>query len=1735
MSDIILSVDGDLKPLESKLNKISSRNISLNLKDSLSQPLGRITGKVSEFEKSLEASNARVLAFGASAGSVYAVQRAFSEIVKSTIEVEKSLTDINVVLNASTKDLGKFGKELFSIAKNTGQGFDEVAKAATEFARQGLGIEETLKRTNDALILSRLSGLDAARSVETLTAAVNSFARAGLTSSQIINKLANVDAAFAVSTGDLAEAISRVGSTAQDVGVDFDQLIAIVTAAQQTTARGGAVIGNSFKTIFTRLQRTDTLDELEAVGIAVRDLQGNTLPAIQILKNLSDVFYQLNDAQRASVAETVGGVFQINILRAALSDLTKQYSVYDSALSTARSSTDQAIQRNQALNQTLSALTNKTFVNLKEAAAKIGEITLAPTIKTGLGGINAILGEFNKPEEAQGIGTKIATGLLKGIGSYISGPGLAIIGAAFIKIFGGLTKFSAEALKSLIGIGTQADKIAAAQERVNAIIAQNPALIQAVISKETSLLQVENQILKIIEQQNAARAVGATISARVAPLAANVPTPKIKTKFGGYIPNFVSPTMQEKMGAYAGGYTPGSVKKMGDMYYNTAESIAQFPGADGPAIMPPQNSLAGENYRNAFKKQVGFDPYAYRGYVPNFADKERKKYTKIVDTGRQNKVGMIFPYKTNKAVDAFGYAKYGDYKIKIGFPMSGYNPANIKKPADVDLIKQLGDKIVTFTNDFAKKLFQGGGQMPQITNISQLSNAGSFGSIAGAIFESAVGLATSNLNEGRDQNAPIDFAAPNDKLRALFNNLSASAFEAKVNPRPDQRDSVAQKILNLGYVGGKTKEILGESYAKDLKDRQLKEKELAARKAAEQGIQLGRGQKISSAKRTKSFGYIPNFAALQDAIIREQAAGVNPNLIRVGTSSSLVSRDNPFGLGVYNTKDEPGGLQQGINRYSGVIPNFAGGNKITDVTSMVESAKKASEALNKTANSSKNLSDKVNDNQGKLVALGVGLSLLQGQLSQFGDANNKFIQGLNQMTSAAATVSTAFGTFGGGKKGLAAAGGMLAIQGVAGLSGNADKTFNTQMQNLSKAMETSKESSSKLEAVISGLTPTLNDYANELEKTDPDPEAIAKFKKSILTGISDLAPELQDQIREKLGSAKDIMGTLSTEQRKGALTQSQIGLQQLVGSEQGQARANMGIKGQFGKILAGTGIPGLANFGQGLMNKEMKPTFQNKESISAAAGAALLPVSQSSEDLLKVADALAANSTSAEGTFQALEELYKASGQSTEGLLALKAELSKNPEATKKVIEEMKKLTQTQLQNAAAAGKAAVPVAPGYRGAGKLYGPGMVAEQYQAQPIDDLNSTLSRLAMISGKGPAADMLRNKIGGRAAIQQAEAGMPVSEQYKEMGAKFYAGRIKEQEARLAELQGMTGDVEGQKKTQAIIDKTNYDKMGTQVISENIAEAGKDKPQREKMGENVPELTAEQKKTQEAAAASAEAAKNLENASAIQNTNLSVPNIPPQTPELDMFNTALTAAGGLAGPFLGTLGGNLFGKGTSAVGRGAGTAINTVARATPLIGGALTTSLGSMGVAGLAGSTALAAGVGYGTYKGSEKLGEYFDPGAEKRTSMLESIPGAKKGLSWWSQNAPEFLGGGGASALTEEEQKAQDEALNKLKNKKLTQQQVQNAPKVEAPAGQIEEASKTAETKKQEQPSQVNNNISVAPSINIAQQAATDKAELQKMIEAEVKKFGEAIVKIAENKAKAREKGVVNPPQNLNITA
>ena len=657
------------KDVLAALNRIQSKSsLTLNTKN-FSQPLGKITGQANEFQKSLEASNARVIAFGASAGVIYNVQKAFSALVSSTIEVEKSLTDINIVLNTSSSGIKQFGDQLFNVAKQTGSSFKDVAAAATEFSRQGLGLEETLRRTRDALVLTRLSGLDVVSSTEALTSAVNSFTKEALTTTEVVNKLAAVDARFAVSSRDLSEAIQRVGSSASEAGVSFDELLGIVTSVQQTTARGGAVIGNALKTIFTRIERPQVINDLRDFGVTVTDLSGNALPAIKVLENLSQSFQNLSPVVKSQVAELVGGVYQINILKASLADLSKENSVFAGATNASSRAVDEAIVKNKALNESLSALLSETTANATQFAAKVGSVSVAPGIRKVLGFINDQLSSVND-KDSESVGAKIGTGIISGITNFITGPGVAIGIIGLGKLFVTFSKFARDAGSSFLGLNTISQQQGVLQEGISAILTKQPTLMQQMTLSATARLNVEKEVTKNLLDQSALlqgmdksslvlakslmqQGIGADTKGRVT-----------KGKAGGYIP--MQDRVAEVSSAAKGGYVAGNVvnapASVGGVM-NTAETVKYVPGFSQPFILPPAGSKAASSLASRSMNQTGVNPYMAKGYVPNFAPTVKEWLTA---GKRKNQYLTTFIDETDGTLKGFNNATLnGAYKAGI--------------------------------------------------------------------------------------------------------------------------------------------------------------------------------------------------------------------------------------------------------------------------------------------------------------------------------------------------------------------------------------------------------------------------------------------------------------------------------------------------------------------------------------------------------------------------------------------------------------------------------------------------------------------------------------------------------------------------------------------------------------------------------------------------------------------------------------------------------------------------------------------------------------------------------------------------------------------------------------------------------------------------------------------------------------------------------------------------------------
>jgi len=618
------SIQAGVQAYNQRFAQNNQLNLTVNQR-AFSQPLGRMTGDVKDFEAALAASNARVIAFGASTAVLGGVIRSFKELASVTIDVEKNLADINRVFGLTTSQLQKFSTDLFNVSKQTASTFDDASKAALEFSRQGLKAEDTLQRTKDALTLTRLAGISTANAVDALTSTVNGFAATGVTTTQILNKLVAVEQDYAVGAGDLAEALSRTGQAAQEAGVSLDQLNALVTAAQQSTARGGAVIGNALKTIFTRLQRTETLDQLEAFNISVRDVQGNILPAVQILQNFAGAYRGLADAQRAQLSEQVAGVYQVNILKAIVNDLNKSQGTYAGALQRGASATNEAEIATAKLNQTLDALLKQTATSTQQLANNIGKVTFEPLAKYGTEQLKSFVESMNEVLEGEGIGSTFANGLLKGIRNVIAGPGAIAAFFTLFKLIQNSFTYLSQALPQIAGITTETQNRKNIEQSILQIMQQQGPAAQALAGLMGNQAAQAQLLLQIARQQTAEYQMQTTLAKQLAVQLAGQGV-KVKgsgglqvTRAGGYIPNATK--MAEVVGAQAGGYTPGRVvsSPVGGVM-NTAEDVKYIPGFAQPFINPPAGSKAGRAHRQNAISRTGVDPYMFSGFIPNFAD-----------------------------------------------------------------------------------------------------------------------------------------------------------------------------------------------------------------------------------------------------------------------------------------------------------------------------------------------------------------------------------------------------------------------------------------------------------------------------------------------------------------------------------------------------------------------------------------------------------------------------------------------------------------------------------------------------------------------------------------------------------------------------------------------------------------------------------------------------------------------------------------------------------------------------------------------------------------------------------------------------------------------------------------------------------------------------------------------------------------------------------------------------------
>lgn len=292
-----------------QLNNINSqmRNVASSAKNA--------SNFMQEFGKSAAASVRRYAGFTIFASSFYALTKAIKGSIDEAISFQRELVKIRQVSGVSLKDLKGLTDEITHLSTSFGVSSKKLLNSSQILAQAGLSIKDISKAA------STLAKIELAPTFDDVTDATEGMiaimGQFGTTADKLeaqFGAINSVSAKFAVESSDIITAVRRTGGAFAAAGGSLNELIALFTSVRQTSRESAETIATGFRTIFTRIQRTRTVDFLEKLGINLHDdVTKQFVGPYEAIKKLSAALRSIpsTDARFAQITEELGGFRQI--------------------------------------------------------------------------------------------------------------------------------------------------------------------------------------------------------------------------------------------------------------------------------------------------------------------------------------------------------------------------------------------------------------------------------------------------------------------------------------------------------------------------------------------------------------------------------------------------------------------------------------------------------------------------------------------------------------------------------------------------------------------------------------------------------------------------------------------------------------------------------------------------------------------------------------------------------------------------------------------------------------------------------------------------------------------------------------------------------------------------------------------------------------------------------------------------------------------------------------------------------------------------------------------------------------------------------------------------------------------------------------------------------------------------------------------------------------------------------
>lgn len=264
------------------------------------------------------------MSYGLVNNAMNAMTTAIRQSIDTVIELNTAMTDVQMVTGESAEQTAELAHQYSQMAKEIGATTTEVANGAAEWLRQGKSVAETNQLLESSMILSKVGAIESSQATELLTSTLNGYKKEANEAMHVVDAMSAVDLAAATSVEELAVALQSTANMARVNGVGFEQLLGMVGAVSEASRRSASVVGNSFKTIFSRLtnvaagKMTDDLGEplndveqvFNGLNIKLRDSSGEFRNMYDVISELANKWTKLDNVEQNWVATSVAGTRQ---------------------------------------------------------------------------------------------------------------------------------------------------------------------------------------------------------------------------------------------------------------------------------------------------------------------------------------------------------------------------------------------------------------------------------------------------------------------------------------------------------------------------------------------------------------------------------------------------------------------------------------------------------------------------------------------------------------------------------------------------------------------------------------------------------------------------------------------------------------------------------------------------------------------------------------------------------------------------------------------------------------------------------------------------------------------------------------------------------------------------------------------------------------------------------------------------------------------------------------------------------------------------------------------------------------------------------------------------------------------------------------------------------------------------------------------------------------------------------